>query len=89
MSLEAIWKTLKENGIKYLVVSVAKVGGVKAWMLEKLLSRLLEEYVKPVVLWLERKGILWKKKIELKKAVEDLENAKTPSDIDSSIDRLP
>lgn len=89
MSLEAIWKTLKENGIKYLVKSVAKVGGVKAWMLEKLLSRLLEEYVKPVVLWLERKGILWKKKIEIKKAVEDLENAKTPDAIDSSIDRIP
>lgn len=89
MSLEAIWKTLKENGIKYLVKSVAKVGGVKAWLLEKLLSRLLEEYVKPVILWLERKGILWKKKIEIKKAVEDLENAKTPDAIDSSIDRIP
>jgi len=89
MSLEAIWKTLKENGIKYLVKSVAKVGGVKAWMLEKLLSRLLEEYVKPVVLWLERKGILWKKKIEIKKEVKELEDAKTPDAIDSAIDRIP
>ena len=89
MSLEAIWKTLKEKGIKYLVVSVAKVGGVKAWLLEKLLSRLLEEYVKPVILWLERKGILWKKKIEIKKKIEDLEDAKTPDAIDSAIDNIP
>lgn len=89
MSLELIWKTLKENGIKYVVISIAKVSGVKAWLLEKLLSRLLDEYIKPVIDWLERKGILWKKKIEMKKEVKDLENAKTPADIDSSVDRIP
>lgn len=89
MSLELIWKTLKENGIKYVVISIAKVSGVKAWLLEKLLSRLLDEYIKPVIDWLERKGILWKKKIEMKKEVKDLENAKTPSEIDSGIDSIP
>lgn len=89
MSLELIWKTLKENGIKYVVISIAKVSGVKAWLLEKLLSRLLDEYIKPIIDWLERKGILWKKKIEMKKEVKDLENAKTQSEIDSSIDNIP
>lgn len=89
MSLEAIWETIKKNGIKYLVGTLAGLTGVKGWIVEKLVSRLLDTYIKPAIQWLERKGILWKKKIEMKKEVKDLENAKTPSDIDSSIDRIP
>ena len=89
MSLEAIWETIKKNGVKYIVSTVAGLSGVKGWIVEKMLSRLLETYIKPVIDWLERKGILWKKKIEMKKEVKDLENAKTPSEIDSGIDSIP
>ena len=89
MSLEAIWETIKKNGVKYIVSTVAGLSGVKGWIVEKMLSRLLETYIKPVIDWLERKGILWKKKIEIKKEVKDLENAKTPSEIDSGIDSIP
>lgn len=89
ISLDDIWKIVKEKGVSYIVTTVAKASGLKAWLLTQVLSKFFETVVKPVVDWLERKGILWKKKIEIKKAVEDLENAKTPSDIDSGIDRLP
>lgn len=89
MSLEAIWETIKKNIIKYLVGTLAGLSGVKGWIVEKMVSRLLDSYIKPIVLWLERKGILWKKKIVMKKEVKDLENAKTKSEIDTSIDNIP
>lgn len=89
ISLDDIWKIVKEKGISYFVTSVAKASGLKAWLLTQVLSKLFDNVIKPAVDWLERKGILWKKKIEIKKAVEDLENAKTPDAIDSAVDNIP
>lgn len=89
MSLESIWKTFKENIIKYIVVTLAKLSGIKGWIASKILSRLLDEYIEPVIAWLDRKGIIWKKKIEQKKDVKELEDAKTQTEIDTAIDNIP
>lgn len=89
ISLDDIWKIAKEKGVSYLVTTVAKASGLKAWLLTQVLSKFLETVVKPVVDWLERKGIIWKRKIEIKKQVDSLEKAKTPSEIDSAVDNIP
>lgn len=88
MSLDNIWKMLKEKLIEYLVVTISGLSGFKAWVIRKMLSKLLDDYIKPAISWLERKGIVWKKKIEIKKEIKDIENAK-PSDVDGRIDHIP
>lgn len=54
-----------------------------------LLSWLIKEFIVPFIAYLRDRSVINKQIKKDQKVLEDLNNAKKPSDIDSAIDRLP
>lgn len=89
--LKSLWPVIKKYLAKTLIQKLLPriVGGPWSWIATFFGEKVVDKVVKPIWLYLTRKGYAITKRVFRRKKVGRLENAKTESDFDSSFDDLP
>lgn len=88
---DTIWTLISGLFKKELIKKFfgAAIGGLKGFLVSLFLDKLLNKLAKPTYDYLIRKGMIYKKKKEVKEKVEKLEGADNENDFNDSFDNIP
>lgn len=89
--LNSIFETFKGRIIKFALIKIfgRVVGGVKGYIITKIVGRLVDKVIKPAYKWATRKTYIFFKKFKFKKAGKKVEEAESENDFNDSFDDLP
>jgi len=87
----ALFKWLKKWLYQWLIKKIigTAIGGVYGWIAGFAYDIAWKKAIKPVAKKVATEIVMVYRRINNKKKIEDLQNAKTEDDFDSSVDRLP